>query len=327
MRLAAFTLLLVGFGSATPSYEQPLLHARPAAEIEELLWWLPADTETVMVTQAPVRPSGPLFEAMPTAAGKLDVDERESGKILTRYLARSRVTATVEGSRRFAPPSGLGGMLFEGASLYLFAKPIASRAGLMAALDRKAVSREQIGKVKVVEFRDEIEDDTWSTFIAVPRSDVLVVGTNREYLAELLDRIPARSSTRALPSDLPEWKWVDVRAPFWALRHYRKDRGGIDPTSPYTKDRTGAAFDEDAIGVAVHVATDGRTVTAHYLSNAARAEAISARLWRRPGEGVSPAIRRSGRDTIEVTLAARDQEHLSTFFFYVVAALGHAVYL
>jgi hypothetical protein len=71
---------------------------------------------------------------------------------------------------------------------------------------------------------------------------VVVIASNRAYLEELLGRRGARAGARAFPSELPEWAWVDTRAPFWALRHYQRDTND-DPTSPFAKARGGKVFD------------------------------------------------------------------------------------
>src|SRR5580693_2151818 len=49
-------------------------------------------------------------------------------------------------------------------------------------LETMAVRVEQIEGLRVVEFRDEIENDTWTSYITIPRADVLVVATDRAYL-------------------------------------------------------------------------------------------------------------------------------------------------
>jgi hypothetical protein len=75
------------------------------------------------------------------------------------------------------------------------------------------------------------------------------------------------------------------------------------------------------------VTADGRTIVAHYLSQAADAEQIARWMWHRPGDGVTPAFRRVGKDAIEARFTAKDEEDLSMFFFYLLAAFGHATYL
>ena len=217
--------------------------------------------------------------------------------------------------------------LYQEVGAELPAKPLGEAANrLMADLQKTALHVDQLDGLKVVEFRDKLESDTWASYIAIPRADVLVIATDRLYLEELLRRRKSRTGSRAFPKESPEWAWVDVSAPFWVLRHYGRDAPD-DPTSPFGRKSIADAFDTAAVGVAAHVRADGRTIVAHYLSHASDAEQIARRIWSHPGDGVSPALRRVGPDVIEVRFVAKDEEELSMFFFYLMAALGHATYV
>ena len=318
-------LLVVAHGLASghPPAPAPL----PPA-IEDLLWWLPPDTETVQVTQTPAKPDGPLFEAMDYARGEIASGDVAYSETLTRHLRSARIKATVDGAKHFRPPSGLGAMRYDGAMILLFEKPLGSAgSGLMADLAKAALKVEEMDGVKVVEFRDRLENDVWASYIAIPRADVLVIATDRTYLEQLLRRRGARTGARAFPGDLPEWAWVNTSAPFWALRHYRHDEPTMDPTSPFAKTRGGERLDPGAVGVTAHASADGRTIVTHYLSRAVDAERIARRLLERAGDGVSPAFRRVGDQAIEARFTAKDEEDLSMFFFYLLTALGHATYL
>ncbi|HYT68696.1 MAG TPA: hypothetical protein VEL51_19880 [Vicinamibacterales bacterium] len=184
---------------------------------------------------------------------------------------------------------------------------------------------EQIEGLRVVEFHDEIEDDTWTSYVTIPRPDVLVVATDRAYLAELLRRRGARAGARAFASELPEWEWVDTSAPFWALRHYRRSQTTDDPAAPV--EPSSGDFDTAAIGVAAYAKSDGRTIVTHYLSRGDNAEQIARRLLDHPGDRVTPTSRRVSNEAIEVLFSAKNEEHLSMFFFYLMRTLGHSIYL
>ena len=316
-------VLISGVAATRAQPQQP----RVSVDIEELLWWLPPDTETVQVTQTPASPRGPLFDGIEHARGEIGGGDESFSDTLTQHLKGRRVKATVDGSRRFTPPSGLGGMLYEGAMIVRFEKPLGETGTrLMADLGKRALKVDHFDGLEIVEFRDKLESDTWTTYIAIPSADLLVIATNRAYIEELLRRRKTRTGLRALPEDLPEWQWVDVTAPYWALRHYRRDAAN-DPTSPFARRNVVNGFDNAALGVTAHVNSDGRTIVAHYLSQAGTAEQIARRIWNHPGDGVSPAFRRVGSNAIEVRSVAKDEEDLSMFFFYLMAALGHATYL
>ncbi len=69
----------------------------------------------------------------------------------------------------------------------------------MAELAKQALNVSRVGQVDVVEFRDKLEQDVWTSYISVPRPDVLVVATNLEYLREVLNRTTTRAGARAFP--------------------------------------------------------------------------------------------------------------------------------
>ena len=168
--LTTVLLVLVGGVTQARTQAQP---PRVSADIEELLWWLPLDTETVQVTQTPAKPQGPLFEGIARARGEIDGGDESYGEILTRHLKGTRVKATVDGSRHFTPPSGLGGMLYEGALIVRFERPLGETGTrLMAALGKRALKVDRFDGVEIVEFRDMLESDLWTSYIAMPAADL-----------------------------------------------------------------------------------------------------------------------------------------------------------
>lgn len=325
LRVLAAVLLILITGVSTVRPQAP---ARVSADVEDLLWWLPPDTETLQVTQTPAEPQGPLFEAMEHARGEIGSGDVAYAETLARHLRSARIKATVDGSRHFRSPSGLGEMPYDGALIFLFETPLGTAGSrLTTDLEKSALKVEEIEGVKVVEFRDRLESDVWASYISIPRADVLVIASDRAYLEELLRRRGVRAGARAFPSELPEWGWVNTSAPFWAVRHYRRGEATEDPTSPFSKTRRGEGFDAAAVGVTAHASSDGRTIVTHYLSRAVNAEQIARRIWHHPGDGVTPAFRRVSNEAIEVRFSAKDEEDLSMFFFYLMGALGHATYL
>jgi hypothetical protein len=321
-RLLLTTLLILVTGACDirAHAQQPM--AKLPADVEDLLWWLPPDTETLQVTRRPPKPQGPLSGALAQTFGDIGFGAAYAAR-LTQHLG-ARITLSVNGSRHFLPPSSLGDTRYEGAQIFVFDKPLgASMSRSLKGLETSAVSVEQIEGLKVVEFHDEMEDDTWTSYVTIPRPDVLVVATDRAYLGELLRRRGARAEPRAFASELPEWEWVDTGAPFWALRHYRRTAD----TSAAPLDPRSAGLDATAAGVAAYAKPDGRPILTHYLSRAANADEIVRRLLHHPGDGVAPIDRRVSSDAIEVLFSAKDEEHLSMFFFYLMSTFGHRIYL
>ena len=217
-------------------------------------------------------------------------------------------------------------MLYEGALIVRFEKALGETGTrLMADLGKRALKVDRFDGVEIVEFRDMLENDLWTSYIAMPAADLLVVATNRPYRGTAA---PAKNSNRgASPAREPSGVAMGgCRCAVLGLRHYRPD-APKDPTSPFSRPNVVGGFDDAAVGVTAHVKSDGRTIVAHYVSPAAVAEQTAKRLWYRPGDGVSPAFRRVGANAIEARLVAKDEEDLAMFFFYLLATLGHATFL
>ena len=123
-------------------------------------------------------------------------------------------------------------MRYEGATLFVLDKPLGSHASaLMSELKRRAAAVVSVESFDVVQLRERLENDIWTFYIAIARPDILIVATDGNYLADVLHRRATGDERRALPAALPEWRWVDTSAPYWALRHYRRDHVGEDPIS------------------------------------------------------------------------------------------------
>jgi hypothetical protein len=326
MRPTALLVAATVLASLTPAQAQQQPSTKPSAAIDELLWWLPIDTETVAARQPAARPRGTPIEKLLSEVD-FDFDGFAHNKILAHNLTGIRVKASLEGARRFRAPSGLGGTLFDGATLYLLDKPLpAAGATLMAELAKEAQAVSRVGNVDVVEFRDKLESDIWTSYISVPRPDVIVVATNLEYLKAVLKRTGTRAGARAFPISLPEWRWIDARSPYWALRHYRREHSREDPTSPFVRDAA-ATFDNSAVGLVAHAEDDGRTMVVHYVSKGTDPAAVMREFWLGNAEQLSPTIRAAETGVVEVRFTAGNDDQLGMFLFHLFAALGHAIYL
>ncbi len=135
------------------------------------------------------------------------------------------------------------------------------------------------------------EDATW---LALARPNLLVVTSSSELLGQILQRIARPSRTRALSSELPEWVDVDRTANFWALRHYSEPGDRHDLSNPTSKLNPQRQRDSTAIGVTVKFDAGSNAIEIRYLSDAPqlprfidgpptpqfKTEQIRAGLWR-----------------------------------------------
>jgi hypothetical protein len=135
----------------------------------------------------------------------------------------------------------------------------------------------------------------WTYFLAVPRPKVLLVANNRKYLQEVLERMAQKKVPRALPDQLPEWRFLDASARFWGLRHYDPTQAKMDRTSPLREDGTFVPGDPKSIGVlfALDPKNDRNLVITTFSGDEAkvRAEAITGRSVAEPQDGVKYEVK------------------------------------
>jgi hypothetical protein len=216
-------------------------------DLARTISWLPADTETIAVAR------GPFMLATSTLGQNESKDRAISDKelagtfeqlplallqfkngLLAKHLEGKTINLALEAARHFRPPAGLGEMPFEGCAIAVFADNLRNEIGSFTKDSRtSALKVERIEDQDVPVFQEKLEQDTWTTFVAFPNEHVILVASDRDYLAEVLARLRGKIGQRALPSDLPEWKYVNTGARFWAVRHYAKSEAQADPSSPY----------------------------------------------------------------------------------------------
>ena len=230
----------------------------------DLLWWFPADTESVVTARGPFRlpvPSEKDSSRNKVKVSRQEIREEFEQQALELLYSRSLDTATslrgsmvtlaMQGSRHFrAPLPGLEVMDFEGCSIVVFDDRFGERGNhLMQVLGKSATQRKTVGDTRVLVFHEKLEGSEWDYFLALPRSNLLLAANNLSYLQEVLERMTQRGEARALPDQLSEWHFLDPSARFWGLRHYDRTQAEKDPTSPFGDDRTFAPADPKAIGI------------------------------------------------------------------------------
>ncbi len=346
IKSASLALILVCSGALQPTSPANPVAAR-AFDLGQLMSWLPADTETITVARGPffVTNRAPweydskdrvvsdedlsqYFEELPLALLRL------KNGLLAKRLEGKRINLAIEGARHFRPPTGLGEMPYEGCAIAVFSDDLRAEIASFAKDARTSVLKvERIENQDVSVFQEKLEQDIWTSFVAFPNGHVILVATDRNYLAEVLARLQGRNGQRALPSDLPEWKYVNTYGRFWGLRHYDKSQAQTDPTSPIAGRKSANFPDEQAIGLTfVFDPQRGRSATITYLSG-------DTSLGTKPSEsplGMARAPEAKGLDikyrelSPGVVEGRYSLEHLRAvqfFLFVLEGTLGHAVYL
>jgi len=258
--------------TSAASYAGPV--QPPSSLVEQALSWLPADTESVVAANGPFpfpdlhtddddtsdNASGAPPAAAPSEAAEIQDRFRSLPLALFGFFGpkkaslaplsfRANVLLALEGDRHFAAPHGLGIGLYQGCDIAIFDRDITADAdAILKSAAKKILRTEKMEGHQVTVFREKLEEDTWTTYVTFPKTNIALVATDEAYLREVLLRIDGKTGPRALPTTLPEWKYADTHAEFWTLRHF--DRGGMktDPSSPFWGENSQTVADKQAIG-------------------------------------------------------------------------------
>ena len=299
--------------------------------VPDILWWLPEDTETIIVARGPF--SGPSDSSWARRRDMSQVLQAiPVGIVLGGAVGAERtVIACVEGSRHFRPPSLLGMMPYQGCHVVVFRPvPGAKPGALTQPLEAQAKQVKAIAGHRVFCFEQKMEADLWRSFLVSPQPDVLLCATDEGFLRTVLDRMRRRGKRRALPEHLSEWKYVDAAARFWAVRHYDRRNAPHDPSSPVTGGpAAGNVPDKQAVGLVVtYDPRRSRRALVRYLSANRNAVRIAAKLWDQSSGGLKPQIRRGAPGVVEISVADNSgSRSLYMFQFVLMAALGHGCYV
>jgi hypothetical protein len=228
-------------------------------------------------------------------------------ELLIKKLAGQDVALAVEGARRFRLPSGLGTARYEGGHVLVFRRDLgAAGDAVKKALADAAAKAQRIAGREVFALEEKFENDVWKFYFAQPKPNVLVCATDPSYLTEMFRRMDRPEEQRALPKDLPEWKYVDTTARFWAVRHY------------------GEAGDGDDVGFGE--GRDKKTPPKiKYLSGGKNAREVK-KAWTYVGEATwKPEVQQLAPGVIEVTAHLRRNGDAVHFLFVLLNHLGHAI--
>jgi hypothetical protein len=318
----------------------------PTYNLQDVLSWLPADTETILGANGPLFLSGLGARSGDTDQG-LSSDPLQAIKYLPlglfglgnghlgELLGRKKVMLAVEGSRHFTAPSGFGEMLYEGCEIAVFAEEPAIRGdSFIKDAAGAAVGLERVGELTVAVFEEKLEEDAWTTFVVFPRPNVVIIATNMDYLRGVVTRMNGARVTRALPESLPEWKYVNRQARVWGLRHYDPTQSESDPSSPFGGRKAANLPDDGATGVAFYVGpSDRRSGTMTYLSRSKNArQMLQGYLDQASSEPTSlgtltSRVHEQATGVFQCPIPLAPPETFGQFLFVLSAMLGHGVYL
>ena len=312
-----------------------------AYSVDDVIWWLPEDTQTLSVVRGPYKTTPPISElperisAIEQVALVLRMAPFGSFQMINegsfyKLLVGRTVLFGVEASRKFRAPEDLGGMLYEGCDIVVFQEGLGpARDELLKQMASQAKQVQTIAGQEVMSFEETLEHDLWEFFICIPSPDVLLCATNKDFLAQVLTRMHKRGQTRALPDNLREWKLVDTTARFWALRHYDKADAIEDPSSPLSGEQSAANWpDTKAVGIVFAFdPASSKVATVKYLSDNKDALKLFSDEHLKIGQGFNPVIRQTTDGVVEMKVSLTDDEGSSMFLMVLFALLGHAVFV
>jgi hypothetical protein len=221
-------------------------------------------------------------------------------------------------------------MPFDGCSIIVFTSDFGKRgdAFLKYLNGQLHATKGEVAGLPTLIWEQKFEEDTWKFFLVRPRPNVVIVATEEAYLAETLERMKNRDSVRALPESLPEWKLIDRRANFWAIRHYARSHEATDPSSPFGGKKAANEPDENAIGVAFSYSrASGKDPSVYYLSDNPNAVGVATQMWCHPDEGLQPHIRTVAPGVIEVQVPIPTLRAAQVFWFVWQVVVGQGIYL
>jgi hypothetical protein len=316
-------------------------------DVEQVISWLPTDTESITVSRGSF--AFPRSAAEQNGSQERVISDAELSRYfeslplaplefkdgaLARHVEGKQVILALEGARRFRAPANLGEMPYEGCSIAVFSDNLDREiASFIKEFRKNALKVEIIEGQEVSIFQEKLEGDIWTAYVAFPDSHISVVCTDRSYLSQVLARRKHGDVKRALPSDLPEWKYVNASARFWGLRHYDQNQSKVDPSSPFGGQKAANSPDEQAIGFTFAFdPKNGKSATITYLS-------ADTRIGTRPGntalgmnrapeaKSLNVRYREIAPGVVEGTYSLKRLGAVQFFLFALEGMLGHADYL
>jgi hypothetical protein len=187
---------------------------------------------------------------------------------------------------------------------------------------------------KVVVFQQPLQLDVWTTFVAFPQKDVVLVATDERFLEQVLVRMRGVKGRAALPESIPEWRFVNRQAQFWGLRHFDKLQAKDDPTSPFGDRKLANVPDEQAIGLTYQCTpSKEREVTLTYLSGLKKEirkidqERFASSTHQQEAAGLHIQYRELEPGVLQSTCDVSRPGSLEWFIRVLLGNLGHAIYI
>jgi WG containing repeat len=285
-----------GYKASTLKVAQELVPLGNKADLDKVLRWLPADTETIYGA-AGIQPKADeikdmrnysMTSAMRSWAICIPATHDES---TDKQLASAEIATAVTGARAFKTPHGLGAGSYQGASIIVFMRKdfdIAKQA--MDKYNEHAMVRCNIDGVEVLinQSAGAFCQSPSLTYTFSPLTGTIVRATSETYVREILNRMRTAPKDQAFAPDSAEIKSLDKTAAFWAARHNDKsympfDYSSKEPVRSILKvspEDQGSTIDKDLTGSTYKMSNDG-VFTIRIFSNSRRTLEKKADYWKK----------------------------------------------
>lgn len=295
-------------------------------ELTEALGWLPADTESLFVARGPfVAPSieegasdqskGLAFPRLWLAGGELLCIQE--GKLYS-HLKGVSVAWVVFGCRHFGESGDIPGRnTYEGAQVLCLAEHTEDKSKkLWEALAKAADRTQKENEEPILEFDNGSGRQAWPVFVAHPAPNLWLWGTQLKFVTAILSRRKSETKDRALPDELPEWKYVDAGAPLWGLRHFDPKAGN--------KDWGTMGKELKPVGMAFHFCSGGKEeAVIHQLFDNDKFDALSKDVWGDLKEsGLKPRVETLEPGRTKVTIPLGEKGAAFSLFWFVATLMG-----
>ncbi len=339
-----------------PSSQAQPHHFKLSKAVDDVLWWLPEDTETLMVAQGPfalgAEPRGVDVDALglerTAQLMTLSIGDDHFDPELAKTLRTRPIALAVHGSRRFRAPNGFGMMRYEGALIVIFQNDFgADGKALEQSLSKHATKTEILSGVSVATFDGKLVRSEWDVFwdlpgektgrepyplcVALPGTNTLILATDHAYLTTVLMRMGKRPETRAFPASRPEWRHLDPTAKAWAIRCLDvKQAGHGRPPQLNAKTGTGSP-DNEPTGLVFWVDPANRNnAKIKCLSANENALAMVRGYWDHPETRFTRKIQQEGPGIVDISIATEKpdgERDVANFLLLLLNALGHGACL
>jgi hypothetical protein len=204
--------------------------------IDNILCWLPADTQSLLVTNGPYQ--------LPEAAAVTDTQMRHrkasetipllsvlpaveiSSQKFYPVIAKRQVNLAVEALGPYPNLQQTDPTILSRGLFIASFKDDEDWHQVVTALGKRASSISKYQQVAVYAFAEPSDfsrpdlSGSINVYVCSPEPAMLVISANLPELHNTLDRMQQKARIQvALPQTLPEWKYLDRTAQFWAIRH------------------------------------------------------------------------------------------------------------